>query len=133
MEDESLDLDLLASSLEADAGDVRILLRVLVERLSGGLGERLKIERDGGRLRKSKDIRSLTVVLGDDELSASIRDGRLECSLAHRSGGIRIRSDKVELIEWLRHLLQSLNAEAVHSQASREALESIVIGSRHEP
>lgn len=134
MQDESLDLDTLAASLQADHGDVRMLLRVLAERLSGSLGDRCRIdrERSGRLLRKSNEIRQLSVTLGDDELTAGLQEGRFDCSVAHRSGGIRIRSEKVTLGEWLRKLLASLKAEAVHSEASRAALESIVIGTRHD-
>lgn len=128
MEDDSLDLDMLASSLETDYSDVQILLRVLAERLSGALGDRLKVERDGGRFRKSSKVRQLSVTLGDDELMAAVVQGHLECTFAHRSGGIRIRSEKLVLSDWLRRLLESLRAEAAYSQATRQALESIVIG-----
>lgn len=128
MADDSLDIDVLASSLESDYSDVAMLLRVLADRLSGALGNRLRIERDGGRFRKPLRIRSLSVVLGDDELTASLEDGRLDTSISHRSGGIRIRSEKLALTDWLRRLLESLRAEATYNQATRAALESIVIG-----
>ncbi len=128
MADDPFDIDLLASSLEADYSDVRILLRVLAERLSGALGDRLRVERDGGRFRKSSEVRRLSVVLGDDELTASLEDGRLDTSISHRSAGIRIRSERVALADWLRRLLESLREEASYSQATRQALESIVIG-----
>ncbi len=128
MADDSFDIDLLASSLESDYSDVTILLRVLAERLSGALGDRLKVERDGGRFRKPLRIRRLSVVLGDDELTASLEDGRLDTSVSHRSGGIRIRSERLSLADWLHRLLESLRAEATYSQATRQALESIVIG-----
>jgi hypothetical protein len=135
MEDESLDLDLLAASLEADHSDVRMLLKALAERLSDALGGRLRVERSGGGVllrKKPGDIRQLSVVLGDDELTAAVVDSRLECSVSHRSAGIRIRSEKVDLQDWLRRLLSSLRDEAAHSQASRQALEAIVIGSQHD-
>ncbi|HUA95564.1 MAG TPA: hypothetical protein VMB82_08535, partial [Acidimicrobiales bacterium] len=72
MEDESYDLDLLASSLQADGGDVRLLLKALVTRLSGALGDRLTVQRAGGLLRRSGEIRRVSVQLGDDTLDASI-------------------------------------------------------------
>lgn len=132
VEDESLDLEMLASSLAADYSDTKMLLRVLADRLAGALGDRLTVERDKAFLRKSNQVRSLSVVLGEDELSAAIRDGRLECSFSHRSGGIKIRSERLSLSDWLRRLLSSLQTEAASSQASRQALEAIVIGSRHD-
>ena len=128
MDDESLDLDLLASSLRADDGDVRLLLKALVGRLSGALGNRLEVERVGGRLfKKSDDIRRVSVRLGDEQLDATIDRGTLECTISRSSGGIRIRSSKVTLDEWLRRLLATLQEEAATSQATRLALESIVI------
>jgi hypothetical protein len=128
MEDPGLDLDLLASSLQADGGDVRILLRVLVGRLAGALGDRMRVERKSGRLRRSEEIRRVTVGLGDDQLVAEVVDDRLECTVARSSGGIRIRSTRVSTDEWIRRLLGALREEAATSQATRQALESIVIG-----
>lgn len=128
MDDESYDLDLLASSLQADGGDVRLLLRALVARLSGALGDRLTVQRAGGLLRRSGEIRKVTVHLGDDTLDATIDGGSLECTVARSSGGIRIRSAKVTVDEWLRQLLAALRAEAATSSATRSALESIMLG-----
>jgi hypothetical protein len=128
VDDQTFDLDLLASSLQADGGDVRLLLKVLVNRLAGALGDRLQVERAGGRLRRSDEIRQVSVHLGDDTLDATVHGGSLECTVARSSGGIRIRSAKVSMDEWLRQLLGALREEAASSSATRLALESIVIG-----
>ncbi len=125
--DGSLDLDLLASSLQADDGDVRVLLRALVTRLAGALGNRLEVERTG-RFRKSEEIRRVSIRLGDDQLDAVVDRGALECTVSRSSGGIRIRSTRVSLDEWLRQLLGALRDEAATTQATRMALESLVIG-----
>lgn len=124
---DTLDLDLLASSLRADDGDVRVLLRALVTRLAGALGERLQVER-AGRFRKGEEIRRVSIRLGEDQLDAVVDRGGLECSISRSSGGIRIRSTKVTVDEWLRTLLGALRAEAATTQATRLALESLVIG-----
>jgi hypothetical protein len=129
MDDAPLDLDLLAASLQADSGDVRILLKVLVDRLSGALGSRLEVERaKGGLLRKSQDIAAVRVNLGEDQLSATVVGTTLDCTIGRAVGGIRIRSTKVTMQEWLRRLLEALGIEAANSEATRAALESIVIG-----
>jgi hypothetical protein len=128
MDDESYDLDLLASSLQADGGDVRFLLKALVTRLSGALGDRLTVQRSGGLLRRSGDIRKVTVHLGDETLDATVEGGSLECTVARSSGGIRIRSARVTVDEWLHRLLAALRAEAATSSAARSALESIMLG-----
>lgn len=123
-----LDLDLLASSLHADDGDVRVLLRALVTRLAGALGDRLQVERAGGLLRRSDEIRRVSIRLGDDQLDATVDRGGLECTVSRSSGGIRIRSTRVTVDQWLRRLLSALRDEAATTQATRMALESLVIG-----
>lgn len=125
--DGTLDLDLLASSLRADDGDVRVLLRALVTRLADALGNRLEVERTG-RFRKSEEIRRVSIKLGEDQLDAVVDRGSLECTISRSSGGIRIRSTKVTIDEWLRRLLGALRDEAATTQATRLALESLVIG-----
>ena len=122
-----LDLDLLASSLHADDSDVRVLLRALVTRLSDALGARLAVER-AGRVRKGEEIRQLSIRLGDDQFDALVDRGSLECTVSRSSGGIRIRSSRVSVDEWLRRLLGALSAEAQTTEATRLALESLVIG-----
>lgn len=126
--DQAFDLDLMASSLQADGGDVRIMLKALVTRLSGALGTRLVVERSGGFLKRSDEIRRISVQLGEDTLEAAVNGGTLECIVFRSSGGIRIRSAKVSMDEWLRTLLGALKDEAANSSAARQALESIVIG-----
>lgn len=125
---QELDLDLLASSLRADGGDVRVLLRALVTRLSDALGDRLAVERAGGRLRKSEEIRQVSIRLGDDQFDAAVDRGTVVCTISRSSGGIRIRSSRVGIDEWLRRLLGALRDEAATTEATRVALESLVIG-----
>jgi hypothetical protein len=125
--DPDLDLDLLASSLRADDGDVRVLLRALVTRLSGALGGRLAVER-AGRFRKGEEIRQVSIHLGDDQFDATVDRGSLACTISRSSGGIRIRSSRVGIDEWLRRLLGALREEAATTEATRVALESLVIG-----
>jgi hypothetical protein len=126
--DGGYDLDLMAASLRSDSDDVRVLLRALVGRLADALGQRLEIERAGGFLRKSDEIKRVTIRLGDDQLDAVVDRGGLQCSVSRTSGGIRIRSEKVAFAEWVRRLLSALQDEAATSQATRAALESLVIG-----
>ncbi|HWG75124.1 MAG TPA: hypothetical protein VG184_13825 [Acidimicrobiales bacterium] len=125
---DAYDLELATASLLADGKDVHILLKVLVQQLSGAFGERLKVERKGGLLHKSDEIRSLEVAIGNDYYQAEVRGGGVACRVGHTSGGIRIRSEQVDMDDWLRRLLGALKGEAAHSQSARLALENIVIG-----
>ena len=128
MTDDAFDLELATTSILGDDRDVRTLLKVLVSQLSGPLGDRLQVERQGGFLRRSDEIKSVRVSIGGEDFEADVQGSGVACLVGHSSGGIRIRSEKVEMDQWLRRLLAELQAEAAHSQAARLALENIVIG-----
>jgi hypothetical protein len=130
--DDSMDMELAAASLRADGSDVRILVKALADKLADALGPRLNIARSGGRFRKSDQIRSIRISLENDQFDAEVVDDTLRCTIGHSSGGIRIRSEKVDVDSWLARLLTALQQEAAHSQSVRQALESMVIGGTHE-
>lgn len=123
-----LDLDVAAATLQSDTRDVQVLLRVLVKQLSEALGERLAVQRKGGLLKKSDEIRALRITMGEETYEADVERSALSCTIGRVSGGIRIRSEKVGMDEWLKRLLAALKAEAAHSSVARQALENIVIG-----
>jgi hypothetical protein len=127
-----MDLELAAASLRADVSDLRVLMKVLADTLAEALGPRLEVKRSGGRFRKSDDIRSLRISLEDDLFEAEMEGASVRCTIGHSSGGIRIRSEKIGVDGWLARLLASLRAEAADSLAVRRALETIVIGGKHE-
>jgi len=126
--DDAFDLDLAAASLRSDSADVGMLLKALVEQIGDALGPHLVVERRKSLLRKADAIRSLRITLGDDELRAEVEGASVTCTIGHSSGGIRIRSTRVGMDDWLKHLLRGLEREAAHSEAARTALEHIVIG-----
>ena len=124
----SFDLELAAAQLRADSSDVTVLVKVLADQLSEALGPRLQVERDGGLFKRSDRVKRLTITMDDDQFDATVDGPVLRCTVGHTSGGIRIRSDKVDVDTWLARLLTVLQAEAERSQAVRQALEHIVIG-----
>jgi hypothetical protein len=126
--DESFDLEMAAASLRADGSDVGILVKVLADQLGDALGSRMEVQRAGGRFRKSDKVRSIRITMDGDQFDAEVDGTTLRCTIGHSSGGIRIRSQKVDVDEWLARLLTVLKAEAANSQAVRQALESMVIG-----
>jgi hypothetical protein len=126
-EDAAFDLSMAVSQLASNSTDLRIMLKLLVAQLSDALGDRITVER-AGRFRKSEDIKSVRVSLGDDTLEALVDGGIVRCSIGHSSGGIRIRSEQVGMDVWLTRLLSTLQAEAANSEQTRLALENIVIG-----
>lgn len=125
---DAFDLSLAISSLQSNGSDSRLMLKLLVAQLAEVLGGRITVERAGGRFRKSDEIKSVQIVLGDDTLRADVDGATVRCSVGHASGGIRIRSEQVGMDAWLTRLLTILHNEASHSEQTRLALENIVIG-----
>jgi hypothetical protein len=126
--DDSDDLRMAAASLRSNSSDVHILLKALCDELSETLGERLHIERAGGRFHKSDAISSVTISIAGSQFEAIVDGAALQCHVGHVSGGIRIRSDTVDIDQWILRLLEALKDEAAHSDSARRALENIVIG-----
>jgi hypothetical protein len=124
----AFDLSMAVSQLASNSSDLRIMLKLLVAQLAEVLGGRIVVQRSGGRFRKSDEIRSVEITLGDDTLRADVEGASVQCSIGHASGGIRIRSEKVGMDAWLTRLLTTLHNEASHSEQTRVALENIVIG-----
>ena len=127
-EDAAFDLSMAVSQLASNSTDLRIMLKLLVSQLSEVLGDRLVVERAGGRFRKSDEIKSVRITLGNDSLEAVVDGGTVRCNIGHSSGGIRIRSEQCGMDQWLTQLLSTLQSEAAHSEQTRAALENIVIG-----
>jgi hypothetical protein len=123
-----LDLEFATTAILADNHDVKALLEMLARQLSSTLGEKVTVEREGGLLRKTKEIKSLRVFLGSKTFIAEISKGNLVTSVGHESGGIRIRTEKTDMSTWLGRLLGELQEAANTNQASRMALEAIVNG-----
>jgi hypothetical protein len=125
--DPSFDLSMAVAQLASNSTDLRIMLKLLVSQLADVLGDRIVVER-AGRFRKSDDIKSVRITLGDDTLEAVVEGATVRCTIGHASGGIRIRSEQVGMDGWLTRLLATLQSEAAHSEQTRQALENIVIG-----
>jgi hypothetical protein len=128
LREDRMDLDLATAAVLARDEDQPMLVTMLADQLSATLGDQVRVERDGGRFRKSPHARALEVTIANDTYRAEVTKGRVACSIGHTSGGIRIRSEQVELDQWVRRLLDGLHAEAARSQKIRTALEGLVYG-----
>ena len=126
-DDAAFDMSLAISRLASNSTDLRILLKLLVTQLAPVLGDRMVVER-AGRFRKSDEVKSVRIALGNDTFDATVEGASVRCSIGHSSGGIRIRDEQVGMDLWLTRLLSSLQAQAAHSEQTRLALENIVIG-----
>src|ERR1700733_4725268 len=78
----AFDLSMAVSQLASNSTDLRIMLKLLVSQLSEVLGDRIAVER-AGRFRRSDEIKSVRVTLGDDTLEALVDGGSVRCSIGH--------------------------------------------------
>ena len=126
-EEPTLDLALLAASLRADSSDVSTFVESLAAKLEEAMPTRVRVERGRAGMFGPKSVRSLSVDLGDRRLELRTRSGGVETRCARLSGGIVLKNEGLDIEVWLTMLSEALAAEAQRSEATRKALERLLI------
>ena len=118
--------DMVAAGLRADATDLNAFVEALAVKLEGALPGRVKIARHGGLLSRSKGVREISVDMGDSRYSLVSNGGRIETTRRNEVRGIAIKSEPLELDEWIAALSRELEAAARESADGRQALERLL-------
>lgn len=123
--------DLVAAQVRADAADTDTFFKVLASKLSDALGDRVKIERAGGLLKRDKQVvgveLDLTSAGAGTVLSARReRGGVVSCNVARRVRGIVLSSKPVSMSEWVEELVGALGDEAKRSEQTWTALHGLL-------
>jgi hypothetical protein len=119
--------DLLAASLRADTTDLRVFVEALATKLELSFPERTHVER-GGRMFGSKQVRKISVELGDGRYDLEHSDGVVTARRCTVVRGISLKNDELGLEEWIDDLSAELVAEAERSERGRAALERMLEG-----
>jgi hypothetical protein len=119
--------DLLAASLRADTTDLRLFVEALATKLELSFPERTHVER-GGRMFGSKQVRKISVELGDGRYDLEHSDGVVTARRCTVVRGISLKNDELGLEEWIDDLSAELVAEAERSERGRAALERMLEG-----
>jgi hypothetical protein len=119
--------DLLAASLRADTTDLRVFVEALATKLELSFPERTHVER-GGRMFGSKQVRRISVELGDGRYDLEHSDGVVTARRCTVVRGISLKNDELGLEEWIDDLSAELVAEAERSERGRAALERMLEG-----
>lgn len=123
--DPGLDIELVTASLRADASDLGAFVEALAVKLEQALPNGVRVDRRGG-LFGAKKVRQISVDAGDTRLRL-VRDGAaVDTSRARLSGGIVLKTERIEIDEWLRELGRALAEQARRSAVTREALERML-------
>jgi hypothetical protein len=124
----TLDVDLLAASLRADASDLGTYTEVLAAKLTEALPGAVRVERGRTGLfgRGPRPVRAIAVDAGGERFELRAGEGSVETFCARLSGGIVLKTETVETDEWLQRLSVALSTAADRSQTTRQALERLL-------
>jgi hypothetical protein len=124
-DDRSFDLD--AAGLRADSADVAAYVEALARKLELSLPAQTVVERRSKRLlSREKVVESIEVHLGDFRYRLSVDGRRVQASRAKAVRDVTIKTDALELDDWMRALADDLRARADESAEARAALERLV-------
>ena len=118
---------MLAASLRADTTDIRVFVEALATKLEQSFPDRTQVER-GGRLFGSKQVRKLSVELGDGRYELEHSDGTVTTRRCTVVRGIALKNEELGVEEWIDDLSAELVAEADRSERGRAALEQMLKG-----
>src|SRR3954447_10863207 len=91
--EEAPDLDLLAASLRADAGDTAAFLEALASRLEAALPGQVEVERKGRLFGGAKRVRRIAVRLGDSHYDVETDGGTITARRRSVVRGIALKSE----------------------------------------
>ncbi len=126
-ESAGVDLDLLAASLRADSSDLSAFVESMAAKLEEAVPGRVRVDRRRAGMFGPKVVRGVVVDLGDQRLELRAERGAVQTRCAKLSAGIVLKNEELETDAWLATLSEALANEASRSEATRKALERLLI------
>jgi hypothetical protein len=125
---EPMQVELFASSLRADASDLKAFMEALAAKLSGSLPEQTQVIRQSGLFSREHPVREITLTLGDYQYKiVRERQGFPVTSRAKIVRGIVLKTDQVPMEQWIEELATNLAQLSMKSEQSRTALERFLL------
>lgn len=118
--------DMLAASIRADASELASFLTVLGRKLLDALPGQVILERERKRFRETDRIRRIEVTLDDQRFEMEEAGAVPVARISHVVRGMRLRSDDVQLDEWIEQLSRKLAEVAAKSARSRDAIAGLL-------
>jgi hypothetical protein len=122
-----VDLDLLAASLRADSSDLSAFVESMAAKLEEAVPGRVRVDRRRAGMFGPKTVRGFSVDLGDRRLELRADGGAVRTRCSRLSGGIVLKNEELDTDAWLAMLSEALAAEASRSEATRRALERLLL------
>jgi hypothetical protein len=123
--DQDLDIELVTASLRADASDLGTFVEALAVKLEEAIPNGVRVERKGG-LFGAKKVRQIMVDAGDTRLRLDRDGANVQTSRARLSGGIVLKTERIDTDEWLNLLGSMLAEQARRSSVTRAALDRML-------
>jgi hypothetical protein len=120
------DLDLVAASLRADAGDLRVFVESLATKLEQSFPGRCRVQRAG--LFGKGGVREIRVEVGDSRYELAHNEGIVSTRRSSVVRGITLKSEELGLEQWIDSLAAQVVAEADLSERGRRALQRLLSG-----
>lgn len=121
-------LDLVAASLRADLADLPAFVEGLAVRLEEMLPGLVQVERRKQGLRGPRVVTRIAVSGDSQSLELRHRGAEIETIRGVVSGGIRLKSEALDLDSWLNALAALVTAAAAKNERARQALERLLLG-----
>jgi hypothetical protein len=120
------DFDRLAAALRADSRDLSTFLEVVADKFEEALPGRTRVQREGGLLRRNRQVRQVSLELGELRFELDRSRGEVVGRRTRVVRGIALKTEQMNLEEWLLELARALSAEAQASAQARSALQRLL-------
>ena len=124
--DSQPDFEQLTAGLRADSRDLSTFLEVLADKFSGALPGRVKVEYQGGMLRRNKQVRRILIQLGEDRFEVAREQGAVLARRVRVVRGIALKTEELAVDPWLAELSRALLREGQSTSEGRIALERLL-------
>jgi hypothetical protein len=124
--DSQPDFEQLAAGLRADSRDLSTFLEVMADKFTGALPGRVKVEYQGGMLRRNKQVRRVLVQLGEDRFEVAREQGAVAARRVRVVRGIALKTEEMAVDSWLAELSRALVREGQSTSEGRIALERLL-------
>lgn len=125
--DRSLEVDVLASMLQVDAGDSEDHLELLARKFELSLKQWTRVERKGGLFSKPK-VQSVTVEVADTRYVVVREKHGVVARKTRIVRGVALSNKELPLLAWTEELAAAIKKLADSNAEAREALERFVMG-----
>ncbi len=122
------ELDLVAASLRADLADSGAFVEGLATKLEDMLPGMTAVERHKQGFRGPKVVVRISVTNGSETLELRRKGANIETVRARASGGITLKSERLDIDAWLDGVSRLIAEAAARSERSRQALQRMLLG-----